>query len=84
MFTFYKARWARWEKNHATKVTKIPKTKRRKYGMNETKMGTIIVHILTFHAKISQIDIVCRLIEECGQNFDQKSKSGCLKTFINK
>ena len=23
--------------NHATKVTKIPKTKRRKYGMNETK-----------------------------------------------
>ena len=22
--------------NHATKVTKIPKTKRRKYGMNET------------------------------------------------
>ena len=25
-------------KNHATKVTKIPKTKRRKYGMNETKV----------------------------------------------
>ena len=23
--------------NHATKVTKIPKTNRRKYGMNETK-----------------------------------------------
>ena len=22
--------------NHATKVTKIPKTKRQKYGMNET------------------------------------------------
>ena len=22
--------------HHATKVTKIPKTKRRKYGMNET------------------------------------------------
>ena len=22
--------------NHTTKVTKIPKTKRRKYGMNET------------------------------------------------
>ena len=22
--------------NHATKVTKLPKTKRRKYGMNET------------------------------------------------
>ena len=36
-FTFCKARWARQkkkpEKNHATKVTKIPKTKRQKYGM---------------------------------------------------
>ena len=40
LFTFCKARWARRKKNrkenHATKVTKIPKTKRRKYGMNET------------------------------------------------
>ena len=26
----------KWKENHATKVTKIPKTKRRKYGMNET------------------------------------------------
>ena len=26
----------KWNENHATKVTKIPKTKRRKYGMNET------------------------------------------------
>ena len=25
-----------WKENHATKVTKIPKSKRRKYGMNET------------------------------------------------
>ena len=24
------------KENHATKMTKIPKTKRRKYGMNET------------------------------------------------
>ena len=24
------------KENHATKVSKIPKTKRRKYGMNET------------------------------------------------
>ena len=41
MFTFCKARWARRKKrkeNHATKVTKIPKTKRQKYGMNETKV----------------------------------------------
>ena len=26
----------KWKENHATKVTKIPKTKRRKYGMNKT------------------------------------------------
>ena len=26
-------------KNHATKVTKIPKTKRRKYGMNKTRVA---------------------------------------------
>ena len=26
------------KENHATKVTKIPKTKRQKYGMNETKI----------------------------------------------
>jgi hypothetical protein len=39
LFTFCKARWARekeWKDNHATKVTKIPKTKTQKYGMNET------------------------------------------------
>ena len=24
------------KENHATKITKIPKTKRRKFGMNET------------------------------------------------
>ena len=29
------------KENHATKLTKIPKTKRQKYGMNET----IIIHI---------------------------------------
>ena len=27
-----------WNENHTTKVTKIPKTKSRKYGMNETFM----------------------------------------------
>ena len=25
-----------WIENHATKLTKIPNTKRQKYGMNET------------------------------------------------
>ena len=25
-----------WREHHATKVTKIPKTKRQKYGMNKT------------------------------------------------
>ena len=26
----------KWKENHPSKVTKIPKTKRQKYGMNET------------------------------------------------
>ena len=30
-------------KNHGTKVTKIPKTKRRKYGMNKTKVTLIVL-----------------------------------------
>jgi hypothetical protein len=25
----------KWKENHATKVTKIPKTKRQKYGMKK-------------------------------------------------
>ena len=29
-----------WKENHASKVTKIPKTKRQKYGMNETMVLT--------------------------------------------
>ena len=28
--------------NHATKVTKIPKTKRRKYGMNKTLVTYVL------------------------------------------
>ena len=36
LFTFWKAKWAKQKENHATKVTKIPKTKRQKYGMNKT------------------------------------------------
>ena len=35
MFTFCKERWAR-QKKWKEKVTKIPKTKRQKYRMNET------------------------------------------------
>ena len=31
------------KENHATKVTKIPKTKRQKYGMNKTKQVFIFV-----------------------------------------
>ena len=30
----------KWKENHETKVTKIPKTKRRKYGMNKTSLYT--------------------------------------------
>jgi hypothetical protein len=33
------------KENHATKVTKIPKTKRRKYWMNET----LELHSVTMH-----------------------------------
>ena len=29
----------KWQENHATKVTKIPKTKRQKFGMNETLLN---------------------------------------------
>ena len=36
LFTFWKAKWAKQKENHATKVTKIPKTKRQKYGKNKT------------------------------------------------
>ena len=28
----------KWNENHANKITKIPKTNRRKYGMNETEI----------------------------------------------
>ena len=34
--------------NYATKVTKVPKTKRRKYGMQQPRMTTdtlIVLHI---------------------------------------
>ena len=36
------------KENHATKVTKIPKTKRRKYGigMNETQIDTKEMFVL--------------------------------------
>ena len=43
----------KWKENHATTVTKIPKTKRRKYGMNETK---IIIPILK---SILKWNLVC-------------------------
>ena len=47
LFTFCKARWVRQKKqkeNHATKVTKIPKTKRQKYGTNKPLMGKVGGH----------------------------------------
>jgi hypothetical protein len=34
------------KENHATKVIKIPKTKRRKYGMNETKIGLTATNLI--------------------------------------
>ena len=40
--------------NHATKVIKIPKTKRQKYGMNETKAKTTYFLQLYFPAVVLQ------------------------------
>ena len=34
------------KENHATKVTKIPKTKTRKYGMNETHDSIFYCRVL--------------------------------------
>ena len=41
--TFCKARGARKKKRKENHGTKIPKIKRRKYGMNETKVTTLWV-----------------------------------------
>ena len=40
----------KWKENHATKVTKIPKPKRRKYGMNETLVPffMLVLYIILF------------------------------------
>ena len=35
------------KENHATKVTKVPKTKRRKYGMNETEVYSVPNFLMT-------------------------------------
>ena len=40
------------KENHATKVTKIPKTKRRKYGMNKTLES------------IYNIEVVCLMVSK--------------------
>ena len=40
------------EENHATKVTKIPKTKRRKYGMNETYLMKLHLNL------VAQIEVI--------------------------
>ena len=37
----------KWKENHATKVTKIPKTKRQKYGMKETYISNTVFSIST-------------------------------------
>ena len=34
----------KWKENHAMKVTKIPKTKRQKYWMKETKKSRVLKH----------------------------------------
>ena len=41
-----------WKENHATKVTKIPKTIRRKYGMNKTIMNLYKISFLFLFSNI--------------------------------
>ena len=49
------------EEYHATKVTKIPKTKTRKYGMNETikcKKNYLGLFLFRFHSQPHKIELV--------------------------
>ena len=73
------------EGKNGKKVTqlKLPKYQKTKIWDERNKSGHNLC-ILTFYAKKIRLIFMCRLIEECGQNSDQKSKSGCLKTFIDK
>ena len=41
-----------WKENHATKMTKIPKTKRRKNGMKETNVSLVVKFQLDFDMAI--------------------------------
>ena len=65
MFTFCMARWARQKKQKEKKATKIPKTKWRKYGMNETKdMGELLHESVyyvwgsLFHNHSTALDVI--------------------------
>ena len=62
----------KWKENHATKVTKIPKTKRRKYGMNETIISTNCQkYILTF------IQISYHIMQGADKTFIFLNSQGC-------
>jgi hypothetical protein len=37
----------KWKENRASKVTEIPKTKRQKYGMNETIVSSLHKNLFT-------------------------------------
>ena len=37
----------KWKENHATEVNKIPKTKRRKYGMNKKIVSSLHKNLFT-------------------------------------
>ena len=45
------------KENHETKVTKIPKTKRRKYGMNETLIMTRLLKWLSIYFNHNNFDV---------------------------
>ena len=65
------------EKKHATKMTKIPKPKRRKYGMNKTKVSRNMQAILKnsvvifLYANTIRKDIIfgCHLKQIFGPSF---------------
>ena len=53
------------EKNHRTKATKIPKTKRRKYGMNKTYTDWLLFALNLFFCSY----YICDFMSETSLNF---------------
>ena len=65
----------KWKENHATKMTKIPKSKRGKYGMNETQVarwGIFMKQEFEFKTGFGNVLAVLKistnLFKVCGKN----------------